>query len=342
MSGRVAAVRGAASTTLGAGVAFVAVLAAFAALPGAAHARTATDPCPSGAYGVYQAGKLACDRLTGIPAGGAVILGPPFDESPNGDDLPVSEALKCHPGDRIPGTDTWGSAFSYNWDWDYYVQGGYWVLWDGRIPYVWPKDNDVSGGNGGYNAFNATVDNWTTGDPIPTRLFWLCETPGSSRPAAKPQTGGSGDDDLRGGEGDNALLGFAGDDRLRGGPGEDHLHGGAGNDTLRGGAHDDLIHGRRQADAAVGGRGEDDILPGKGGDVARGGRDGDQLFDDEGRDTLRGGRGNDRFSARDGDRDVIRCGAGEDVAIIDREDLAIECEYAYRSPRETPGELPKV
>ena len=26
------------------------------------------------------------------------------------------------------------------------MKGGYWVLWDGRIPAVWPKDGDVSGG----------------------------------------------------------------------------------------------------------------------------------------------------------------------------------------------------
>ncbi|HEX2128648.1 MAG TPA: hypothetical protein VHF58_05475, partial [Solirubrobacterales bacterium] len=77
-------------------------------------------------------------------------------------------------------------------------------------------------------------------------------------------------------------------------------------------------------------------------DIARGGKDGDQLFDNEGRDTLRGGKGNDRFSARDGDRDVIRCGAGEDIAIIDSEDVAIDCEHAYRSDAETPMKLPKI
>ena len=48
------------------------------------------------------------------------------------------------------------------------------------------------------------------------------------------------------------------------------------------------------------------------------------------------------LSARDGDRDVIRCGAGEDIAIIDGRDVAIECEHAYRSDGETPRRLPKV
>ena len=315
---------------------------AAAVVPGAAQARTDEDPCPSGAYGVYDSGKLACDDVAAVPAAGAMILGPPFDESPNGDDLPVSEALKCNPGDRIPGTDTWGYAFSYNWDWDYYVKGGYWVLWDGRIPYVWPKDGDVSGGNAGYNAFNATFDNWGNGEPIATRMFWHCETPGPGRALARPESGGGGEDALHGDEGENALIGMAGDDRIHGHADDDHLHGGAGNDALFGGAHDDLIHGRRAADQAVGGNGEDDILTGRGRDIARGGPDRDQLFDDEGRDTLRGGGGNDRFSARDGDRDVIRCGRGSDIAIIDALDVAIDCEYEYRSARATPSRLPGI
>ena len=314
---------------------------AAVAVPGAADARTDTDPCPSGAYGVYNSGKLACDGTEDVAAGGALILGPPSEQYGNLDDLPVGEELKCSPGDRIPGTDTWGYAFSYNWDWDYYVKGGSWVLWDGRIPYVWPKDGDVSGGNAGYNAFNATVDNWGTGDPIATRLFWRCETPGSSRAAARPETGDAGDDSLAGDEGENALIGMAGDDRLHGHAGDDHLHGGAGNDALFGGVHDDLIHGRRAADKAVGGNGEDDILTGRGHDIARGGPDGDQLFDDEGRDTLRGGAGNDRFSARDGDRDVIRCGRGRDIAIIDELDVATGANTVPERAAETPLAAPE-
>ena len=30
------------------------------------------------------------------------------------------------------------AAASY-WQWDYYVEGGYWVLWDGKIGGEWPE-----------------------------------------------------------------------------------------------------------------------------------------------------------------------------------------------------------
>ena len=318
---------------------------ALAALPGAAQARTATDPCPYPGTGVVNNGHLACDVLTAIPAAEGRYLGPPLtDANENANYLPDSE-LQCPLNMRIPGTDYWGIWFAYNWDWDYYVEGGAWVLWDGRTSDHWPGGGTIlDTGVDGYNSFTATFTNWGTGDPIPVRLFWGCEEtkPDVGRAAARPAIGDAGDDALRGDEHDNALIGFPGDDRLRGRAGEDHLHGGAGEDTLLGGAHDDLIHGRRAADKVIGGNGDDDILPGKGSDIARGGKHDDQLFDDEGRDELRGGAGNDRFSARDGDRDVIRCGRGDDIAIIDRLDVAHGCEFAFRSARETPRKLPKV
>ena len=328
--------------------ALAAVLAfgAFGALTGPAQARTATDPCPlHPGTGVFDNDLLACDFKVAIPASEGRYLGPELSEAnENANYLPDSE-LQCPLNRRIPGTGTWGRAFAYNWNWDYYVEGGSWVLWDGRISDYWPGGGTILDvGAEGYNSFTAPFTNWGSGDPIVTRLFWFCNEAkrDSDRADARPKMGGGGDDSLAGNDNDNALIGFAGDDRLRGRRGEDHLHGGSGEDALFGGAHDDLIHGRRQADKAVGGNGNDDILTGKGSDIARGGPDGDQLFDNEGHDILRGGKGNDRFSARDGDRDVIRCGPGEDIAILDPKDVAIDCEYAYRSEREMPARLPKV
>ncbi len=55
--------------------------------------------------------------------------------------------------------------------------------------------------------------------------------------------GGSGDDSLFGGAGADKLLGHLGNDLLNGGPGEDELFGGAGNDVLRGGPGEDLLSG---------------------------------------------------------------------------------------------------
>ena len=306
-----------------------AALALVGLLPGSAQARTDTDPCPSHpGTGVFNDGHLACDFLTDIPAGEGRYLGPPLtDANEDANYLPDSQ-LQCPLNTRIPGTGYWGSSFAYNWDWDYYVAGGSWVLWDGRISDYWPGGGTIlDTGVDGYNSFTAPFTNWGTGDPITVRLFWGCEEtkPDVGREAARPETGDAGDDGLQGNEHENALIGCAGDDRLLGRAGADHLPGGAGEDTRLAGPGDDLMHGRRGSDRVVGGGGSDDILPGRGRDVARGGKDADQLFDDEGQDLLRGGRANDRFSARDGDRDVIRCGGGEDIAIIDSEDVAIDC-----------------
>ena len=327
-------------------VAVAACAVAFALIPGAAQARTATDPCPHVSYGgVFSNGLLACDAKEVIAAGAGKYLGAAATDANADRNYLDDSEIQCPLNRRIPGTGYWGSWYAYNWNWDYYVEGGSWVLWDGRIWDYWPGGGTIlDTGADGYNSFTAPFTNWGTGDPIVTRLFWFCnETePDSDRAAARPKMGAGGDDSLAGNDNDNALIGFAGDDRLRGRHGEDHLHGGAGNDALIGGAHDDLIHGRRAADTAVGGNGDDDILPGKGSDIARGGKHDDQLFDDEGRDELRGGAGNDRFSTRDGDRDVIRCGRGDDIAIIDGVDVASGCEYAFRSARETPRELPKI
>jgi hypothetical protein len=49
-----------------------------------------------------------------------------------------------------------------------------------------------------------------------------------------------------------------------------------------------------------------------------------------------------RFSAHDGDRDLIRCGRGEDIALIDRFDVAVGCEHAYHNKHEAPRKLPNI
>jgi len=55
--------------------------------------------------------------------------------------------------------------------------------------------------------------------------------------------GGGGPDKLIGGEGNDKIAGRGGDDLLFGGPGSDELLGGAGNDVLRGGSGDVLLGG---------------------------------------------------------------------------------------------------
>ena len=64
-----------------------------------------------------------------------------------------------------------------------------------------------------------------------------------------------------------------------------------------------------------------------GDDRANGGR---------GNDDISGGRGNDRIVARDrrgrhDARDVIDCGAGDDTALVDDDDVVRHCEHVERA-----------
>jgi Ca2+-binding RTX toxin-like protein len=80
------------------------------------------------------------------------------------------------------------------------------------------------------------------------------------------------------------------------------------------------------------GLGGNDILNGLGGnDILNGGRGNDILSGGPGNDLLNGGPGNDTVRARDGQRDTIDCGAGRDVAYVDRTDRAVRnCEQIHR------------
>jgi Ca2+-binding RTX toxin-like protein len=67
------------------------------------------------------------------------------------------------------------------------------------------------------------------------------------------------------------MRGGLGNDVLIGGSGPDKLIGGAGNDRLIGGRGDDLLAGGPGKDVLYGGRGDDILVPGPGNNVARGG-----------------------------------------------------------------------
>ena len=104
-------------------------------------------------------------------------------------------------------------------------------------------------------------------------------------------------------------------DRLMGGQGNDRLYGQAGNDILSGGPGNDMISGGRGNDIISGGPGNDRITPGPG------------------RDRVNAGAGNDIIYSRDGQRDVIDCGPGKDVAIVDAFDRTRHCETVIRPHR---------
>lgn len=81
-------------------------------------------------------------------------------------------------------------------------------------------------------------------------------------------------------------------------------------------------------------RGSDrsDKLYGKGGHDRLFGLDGnDLLVGGPGRDLLEGAAGNDRLLARDDERDLVRCGSGQDNAVVDKKDqVAANCESVDR------------
>lgn len=109
--------------------------------------------------------------------------------------------------------------------------------------------------------------------------------------AALVRRGGSGNDALQGTSGKDVLLGHGGGDAVSGLGDNDCVKGHAGRDTLKGGA------------------GDDRVVPGKG------------------RDRSAAGKGDDTVNARDGRRDRVNCGAGDDLAKVDRKDkVSRNCE----------------
>ena len=79
----------------------------------------------------------------------------------------------------------------------------------------------------------------------------------------------------------------------------------------------ELLVGTRTRDRMVGGPGSQRIRARSGNDRIKAG---------PGRDCLLGDSGRDRLHAADGMRDMVRCGRGRDVAIIDRKDRVRRCE----------------
>jgi len=110
-----------------------------------------------------------------------------------------------------------------------------------------------------------------------------------------------------------------------------HIVGTPRADLLRGTPYLDVIRGLGGNDRIWGGNGHDQIEGGAGNDVLDGGRYGDTLVGGPGRDRISGGLGPDLIEVRDGERDVVRCGRGDDVVFADRLDrVAKDCEQVVR------------
>jgi hypothetical protein len=132
----------------------------------------------------------------------------------------------------------------------------------------------------------------------------------------------AGADCVSGGPASDRLSGDSGRDRLAGNRGADRLFGGAGGDRLIGAQGNDGLQGRGGRDRLSGGRGPDRVNGGGGNDrISVGG----------GTNRASGGGGNDRISARNGKRDKINCGRGNDTVRADRNDRVLgNCENVRR------------
>lgn len=120
-----------------------------------------------------------------------------------------------------------------------------------------------------------------------------------------------GKDTLIGDSGNDLLLGGGANDILRGNGGADDLRSGAGEDTLAGGGGNDKMKGQSDDDILSGGGGNDAMRGNGGKDVIRGRGGNDSLFGNGGRDSLNGGRGDDRIDGGAG-RDTCVAGGGRD------------------------------
>lgn len=128
-------------------------------------------------------------------------------------------------------------------------------------------------------------------------------------------TGGGGDDTLKGDDGNDVLTGGAGNDSLKGDRGKDTLAGGDGNDTLKGGIAADSLTGGAGDDSMRGDQGSDTLTGGDGNDTLDGGSNADLLFGNAGDDRVSGGSGNDTLFAGAGDagQDTMDGGRGDDI-----------------------------
>jgi Ca2+-binding RTX toxin-like protein len=166
--------------------------------------------------------------------------------------------------------------------------------------------------------------------------------------------GADGADELNGGAGDDALRGGRGNDRLDGGPGGDRISGEDGRDTVSyenrdspvtvtfNGIADDGEPGEKDnvasdVEIVLGGPVADTLVGDARPNVLNAGKGEDYVIGGAGPDALEGGPGIDVMRSRDNSRDVVSCGEGIDLAIVDRRDAVRGCNYVDRGVRRRPA-----
>ena len=124
-------------------------------------------------------------------------------------------------------------------------------------------------------------------------------------------------ENVRGGSGNDRVLGNEANNNLSGGGGDDYLRGADGQDLLFGGTGFDDINGNKGADTIYGGEGNDWVVGGQDGDMLFGEGSNDLVYGNLGNDTVNGGPGDDWVRGGQGD-DIVEGGAGNDWLWGDR------------------------
>lgn len=124
---------------------------------------------------------------------------------------------------------------------------------------------------------------------------------------------------LRGGLGDDTLIGGRSRSSMNGGKGRDVLSAKAGRASFLGGEGNDLITGTAARDSMSGEAGQDILLAGGGTDHLQGGEGDDVIKGGPGIDDMLGTSGNDRMRGQSGD-DLLRAGPGDDDVLGGRGD----------------------
>jgi Ca2+-binding RTX toxin-like protein len=100
--------------------------------------------------------------------------------------------------------------------------------------------------------------------------------------------------------------------------------------AVLGDGEDDSLRGSGGGETLVGFGGEDETWGLAGDDALSGGGGDDELYGGTGHDALLGGAGDDFIEARDGKRDYVWCGPGNDAVSADPTDrVTRNCETLY-------------
>jgi Ca2+-binding RTX toxin-like protein len=213
--------------------------------------------------------------------------------------------------------------------------------------------DSLAGGGGGDALMGGTENDSLSGGPGPDSLAGGAgdDDLNGSEPAL---IGADGADNLKGDEGNDLLRGGDGDDMLAGGPGADSLSGEAGSDTAdyaTGGSAvavtlDDKANDGEAKESdnvrtdveGIRGSGDEDTLTGSSRtNPLDGGAGEDYLDGAPGSDDLKGGDQIDVLRARDGIADLVDCGRGADLAIVDPKDrVSASCERQDVGVRNRP------